>query len=158
MIKSAASDTIGDPGRRIRSTAEPKQKRRIVKLLAAALLFLFLSTHTAFAGQIKPFSQPEFDELAAAGRPIVLDCRADWCSICAAETPVIGELMAQSRYKDLTTFTVDFDTAKALLRTYNVELQSTLIALTGKNEQGRSVGDTSREGIERLLNKVARQE
>jgi hypothetical protein len=65
---------------------------------------------------------------------------------------VIRESMAQSKYKDLTTFIIDFDTDTALLKAYNVRVQSTLIVLTGKHEEGRSVGDTSREGIERLLN------
>ena len=68
--------------------------------------------------------------------------------------PVIRELMAQSKYKDLTTFIIDFDTDTALLKACNVRVQSTLIVLTGKQEEGRSVGDTSREGIERLLNSV----
>ena len=120
----------------------------------AALFLLSISARAALAGEIKPYSQAEFNKLAAEGKPILLDFRADWCTICAAQAPVIRELMAQSKYKDLTTFTVDFDTARALLKAYNVEVQSTLIVLTGKHEEGRSVGDTSREGIDRLLNAV----
>jgi thioredoxin 1 len=115
---------------------------------------LSLSTYGAFAGEIKPYNQAEFEKLAAEGKPILLDFRAGWCSICAAQAPVIRELMAQSKYKDLTTFTVDYDTATALLKAYNVQVQSTLIVLTGKHEEGRSVGDTSRESIDRLLNGV----
>jgi hypothetical protein len=38
--------------------------------------------------------------------------------------------MAQSKYKDLTTFTIDFDTDTALLKAYNVRVQSTLVVLT----------------------------
>jgi thioredoxin 1 len=136
-------------------SAQSRQKGQMMRLLLSVLFMLSLSTRAVFAGEIKPYRQPDFDKLAAEGRPVLLDFRADWCSICAAQAPLIGELMAQSRYKDLTTFTIDFDTAKELLKTYNVELQSTLIVLTGKHEEGRSVGDTSREGIERLLNKVA---
>ena len=120
----------------------------------AALFLLSISTRAALAGEIKPYNQPEFDKLAAAGKPILLDIRADWCSICAAQAPVIRQLTAQSKYNDLTTFTIDFDRDTALLKAYKVEIQSTLIVLTGKHEQGRSVGDTSREGIERLLNHV----
>jgi thiol-disulfide isomerase/thioredoxin len=136
-------------------SARPRQKRQMVRVLLSVLFLLSLSARAVFAGEIKPFSQPDFDKLATEGKPVLLDFRADWCSICAAQAPVIGELMAQSRYKDLTMFTIDFDTAKGLLKTYNVELQSTLIVLTGRQEEGRSVGDTSREGIEHLLNKVA---
>ena len=120
-----------------------------------ALFLLSLSTYGAFAGEIKPYNQAEFEKLAAEGKPILLDFRADWCAMCAAQAPVIRELMAQSKYRDLTAFTIDFDRDTALLKAYNVELQSTLIVLTGKHEEGRSVGDTSREGIVRLLNNVA---
>jgi thioredoxin 1 len=126
-----------------------------MKLFKIAVLFLLsISTRAAFAGEIKPYSPAEFDKLAAEGEPILLDFRADWCATCAAQAPVIRELMAQSKYKDLTTFTIDFDTDTALLKAYNVRVQSTLIVLTGKQEQGRSVADTSREGIEHLLNNV----
>lgn len=118
----------------------------------AALLLLSIFARAALAGEIRPYNQAEFERLASEGKPILLDFRADWCTICAAQAPVIRELMAQSKYQDLTTFTVDFDTATALLKAYKVELQSTLIVLTGKHEQGRSVGDTSREGIDHLLN------
>jgi hypothetical protein len=62
--------------------------------------------------------------------------------------------MAQSKYKDVTTFTIDFDKDTALLKAYNVPAQSTLIVLTGKQEKGRSVGDTRREEIENLLSNV----
>jgi thioredoxin 1 len=135
--------------------AQSKRKGSLIKLFKVTALFLLsLSTYGAFAGEIKPYNQAEFENLAAEGKPILLDFRADWCSICAAQAPVIRELMTQSKYKDLTTFTVDFDTARALLKAYNVEVQSTLIVLTGKHEEGRSVGDTSREGIDRLLNAV----
>ena len=65
---------------------------------------------------------------------------------------MILKFMVESKYKDLTRFIIDFDTDMALLQAYNVGVQSTLVVLTGKQEEGRSVGDTSREGIERLLN------
>lgn len=128
-----------------------------MKLFTIAALFLLsIATHAALAGEIKPYSPAEFNKLAAEGKPILLDFRADRCATCAAQAPVVRELMAQSKYNNLTTFTINFDTDTALLKAYNVPVQSTLIVLTGKREEGRSVGDTSREGIERLLNKVVR--
>ena len=78
-------------------------------LTTASLLLLALSTRAAFAGEIKPYNQAEVDKLAAQGKPILLDVRADWCPTCAAQAPVIRDLMAQDKYKDLTTFTIDFD-------------------------------------------------
>ena len=126
-----------------------------MKLIAIAALFLLsIPTRAALAGEIKPYNQAEFEKLAAEGKPILLDFRADWCTICAAQAPVIRELMAQSKYQDLTAFTINFDRDTPLLKAYHVELQSTLIVLTGKHEEGRSVGETSRDGIDHLLSTV----
>jgi thioredoxin 1 len=152
-----AGYSVRTMARREESTnAQLKRKGGLVKLFKITALFLLLlSTHGAFAGEIKPYNQAEFEKLAAEGKPIMLDFRADWCTICAAQAPVIRDLMEQSKYKDLTMFTIDFDRDTALLKAYNVSYQSTLIVLTGKHEEGRSVGDTSREGIDRLLNSVA---
>jgi thiol:disulfide interchange protein len=130
-------------------------KSNLEKLFRIAALFvLSFFAHAALAGEIKPYSQPELDRLAAEGKPILLDIRADWCPTCAAQAPVIRELMAQSKYQDVTTFTIDFDKDTALLKAYNVPAQSTLIVLTGKQEKGRSVGETRREEIENLLSNV----
>jgi thioredoxin 1 len=135
--------------------SQQKKRTRIIGFAAAAALFLcFFSTRAAFAGEIKPYNPAEFAKLSAEGKPILLDVRADWCPTCAAQAPVIRDLMSQGKYKELTTFTINFDTDTALLLAYHVEVQSTLIVLKGKQEEGRSVGDTSRQGIERLLSSV----
>jgi thioredoxin 1 len=139
------------------NSGSPKLKDnfRVMSLLQIAALFLFsISTSPALAGEIKPYNQAELAKLTALGKPMLLDFRADWCATCAAQAPLIRELMAQSKYKDLTTFTIDFDRDTALLKAYNVRVQSTLIVLIGKQEQDRSVGATKREAIEDMLNKV----
>src|SRR6266568_5154286 len=87
--------------------SRPKEKGRLVKLFRIAALFLLsISTRAALAGEIKPYNQVEFERLASEGKPILLDFRADWCTICAAQAPVIRDLMAQSKYQDLTMFTI----------------------------------------------------
>ena len=130
-------------------------KSNLAKPFGIATLFvLSIFAHVALAGEIKPYSQAEVNKLAAEGKPILLDIRADWCATCAAQAPVIRELMAQTRYKDVTTFTIDFDKDTALLKAYDVTSQSTLIVMMGKQEMGRSVGDTRRDDIEHLLSSV----
>jgi thiol-disulfide isomerase/thioredoxin len=89
-------------------------EKGLMKLFKIALFLLSISTHAALAGEIKPYSQAEFNKPASEGKPILLDFRADWCATCAAQEPVIRELMAQSKYKDLTRFIIDFDTDTAL--------------------------------------------
>jgi thiol-disulfide isomerase/thioredoxin len=79
---------------------------------------------------------------------------ASWCPTCKAQAPILAELMADSKFKDLLYFTIDFDSQKDLVRRFGARMQSTLISFKGAAEQGRSVGDTNRQSIAALLNKV----
>ena len=124
--------------------------------LTKSTLLLALSSlmSIAMAGEIKPFSQKDFDALTAAGKPVVLDISATWCPTCAAQKPIIDGLMKQPAYKDVTLMTIDFDTAKPTLKAFKVTMQSTLVAFKGANEVGRSVGDTTPAGLEGLIKKT----
>jgi len=108
----------------------------------------------AMAGEIKPFSQVGFDALTAAGKPVVLDISATWCPTCKAQKPIIDSLMKQPAYKDVTLMAIDFDTNKPTLKKFKVSMQSTLVAFKGTQEVGRSVGDTSPDGLEALIKKT----
>lgn len=120
----------------------------------ALMLSLSAMFSLAIAGEIKPFNQQAFDQLTADGKPVVLDISATWCPTCKAQKPIISELMKQPAYKDVTTMMIDFDTDKALLKKFKVTMQSTLVAFKGSQEVARSVGDTSRDGIEGLIKKT----
>lgn len=108
----------------------------------------------AMAGEIKPFSQQEFDKLTREGKPVVLDVSATWCPTCKQQKPIVDSLMKQPAYKDVTLMTVDFDAEKPTLKRFKVGMQSTLVAFKGKAEVGRSVGDTTPTGIEGLIKKT----
>ena len=123
---------------------------------SAVLIALTSLMSTAMAGDIKPFTQKDFDALTAAGKPVVLDISAPWCPTCAEQKPIIDGLMHQPAYKDVTLLTIDFDSAKPTLRTFKVTMQSTLVAFKGANEVGRSVGDTTPAGLEGLIKKTVR--
>ena len=71
-----------------------------MKLLKIAALFLLsISTHAALAGEVKPYSQAEFNRLASEGKPILLDFRADWlrhlCSARACDPGIDGAKQVQ---------------------------------------------------------------
>lgn len=107
----------------------------------------------AMAGEIKPFNQKDFDSLTASGKPVVLDISATWCPTCKQQKPILEGLMNQPAYKDVTLMNIDFDANKPTLKKFKVAMQSTLVAFKGAKEVGRSVGDTTPEGIEGLIKK-----
>ena len=101
----------------------------------------------------KPFDQRAFEAAQAAGKPILIEVSAPWCPICKAQAPILSRLTSEPRFKELVSFDIDFDSQKDLLRKFNVQKQSTLIVFKGKQEAGRSTGDTNAGSIEALLGK-----
>jgi len=100
------------------------------------------------------FKATDFDKARMSGKPVLVEVTAPWCSVCKAQKPILSELRAQPRFKDLTVFEVDFDSQKDALRSLNVQKQSTLIVYRGGQEVGRSTGETSKKAIEGLLSKA----
>jgi thioredoxin 1 len=101
----------------------------------------------------KPFDAQAFEAAQAAGKPILVEVHAPWCPICKAQAPILANLSSTPKFKDMVRFNIDFDSQKDLLRKFNVQKQSTLIAFKGKQEMARSTGDTNAGSIERLLEK-----
>lgn len=120
--------------------------------LGAALLAAPVVT-AAWAATATPFSSEAFQKAQAAGKPILVEIHAPWCPTCKAQAPIIAELTAQPKFKEMTVFRVDFDSQKADVKRFGAKMQSTLIVFKGANEVGRSVGETRREPIAALLDK-----
>jgi|SRR5215831_15408536 thiol-disulfide isomerase/thioredoxin len=109
---------------------------------------------SALATETKPFTPDAFAAAQKAGKPILVDVHASWCPICAKQKPILGELTADPKFKNLVFFVVDYDSQKDAVKSFGVRMQSTLIAFKGEHETGRSVGDTDRSSIAALLNKT----
>jgi thiol-disulfide isomerase/thioredoxin len=97
------------------------------------------------------YDQKAFDAAQAAGRSILVEVHASWCPVCKRQRPILAKLGKESRFKNMVSFEIDFDTQKDLLRKFNVQKQSTLIAFKGRREVARSTGDTNPQSIEQLL-------
>ncbi|MDR9384179.1 thioredoxin family protein [Ralstonia sp. 11b] len=123
-------------------------------LRACIAITLVASASLAVAGEIKPYTPQAFDQLTHAGKPVVVEVSASWCPTCKAQKPIVEGLMKQPAYRDVTVLTVDFDSDKAALKTFKVNMQSTFVAFKGATEVGRSVGDTTPFGIESLIRKT----
>lgn len=123
--------------------------------LAAALVALTLAAVPAVAAEQVPYSASAFAAAQAAGKPVVVDVTAPWCSTCAAQKPIVQALLKEPEFKNLVLLHVDFDTQKALLRKLNVRAQSTFVVYKGRDEVGRSTGDTDKASIAALFAKAA---
>ncbi|MGU3539303.1 thioredoxin family protein [Methylobacterium sp. A54F] len=129
--------------------------RRVLLRAGGALALLLTAgpVHAA-AEPGQPFTAEAFAAAQAAGRPIVVAVAAPWCPICRAQKPILTQLLAAPRFKELAVFTIDFDTQKDLMRRFDARQQSTLIVFKGANEVGRSVGETQPEWIESVVEKA----
>ncbi len=127
-------------------------RRHLLSILALSAAMLVPAQ--AFAAGKTPFSQKAFEAAQAAGRPILIDVSAPWCPTCRAQAPILSKLAAEPRFRNLAFFNVDFDSMKDVLRSLNVRSQSTLIVFRGRQEAGRSTGDTNPASIEALLAKA----
>jgi thioredoxin 1 len=107
----------------------------------------------ASAADKKPFDQKAFEAAQAAGKPILVEVSAPWCPVCKAQAPILSRLKSDPKFKELVSFDIDFDSQKDLLKKFNVQKQSTLIVFKGKQEAGRSTGDTNAASIGALLGK-----
>jgi len=122
-------------------------------LLCALALSAAVSFGTAALAMDQKFDQTAFEAAQAAGKPILIEVSAAWCPTCKAQAPILSKLKSEARFKNLASFNIDFDSQKDLLKRFNVRMQSTLIVFKGKQETGRSTGDTNAGSIEALLGK-----
>jgi len=116
--------------------------------LVAALL---VASMPASAAETQPYSPEALAEAQTAGKPILVDVYAAWCSTCRTQKPILAALTAQPKYKNLLVLRADFDKDKDVLKELGVRSQSTLIVFKGDQELVRSVGSTNAVAIEGLL-------
>jgi thioredoxin 1 len=126
-------------------------RRHLLGILTASAAVSIASIASAM--DKKPFDQAAFEAAQAAGKPILVEVSAPWCPTCKAQAPILSRLRSDPRFKELVSFDIDFDSQKDLLQKFNVRTQSTLIVFKGKEETGRSTGDTNAASIEALLGK-----
>lgn len=126
-------------------------RRNLLTVFALSAALPLALTAPAIANQ--KFNQKAFEEAQSKGKPILIEVTAPWCPTCKAQAPILSKLTSEPKFKNLVSFEIDFDSQKDLLRKFNVRSQSTLIVFKGKQETGRSTGDTNATSIAALLDK-----
>ena len=127
-------------------------RRAAAALTAAALTACLVGP--AGAGEIVPISMAAYQAAAAKGKPIVFHVKADWCPVCAKQSPIIAKLMKEPAYANYTVLVVDFDKDKNALQMLHVDHQSTLVVNKGPTEVARATGMTDESQLRALLNKT----
>ena len=122
-------------------------------ILKASLIGTAIVVSPALAETVPSFDAKAFAEAQNAGKPILVAIHAPWCPTCKAQAPILGDLLADPKFRELVYFVIDFDSQKDLVNRFGARMQSTLIAFKGAREEGRSVGDTNRASIYALVGK-----
>ncbi len=123
--------------------------------LGAALALGLASASPLLAAEQATYSPAALSAAQSAGKPVVVDVTATWCSTCAAQKPIVQSLLRDPKFKDLVLLHVDFDKQKAALRALHVREQSTFVVYKGAREVGRSTGDTDKSSIAALFDKAS---
>jgi thiol:disulfide interchange protein len=98
------------------------------------------------------YTPEAFREAQLAGRTILVDVYAVWCTTCRSQQMALKGLLDDEAHGSWTAFRVDFDSDREFLRAHGVQMQSTLIVFDGEQEISRSVGLTRRAEILSQLN------
>lgn len=123
-------------------------------LIGASMLGLGGFVARAQAATTAHYDAATFAAAQAAGKPILVAVHASWCPTCAKQRPIIDELAGRAENRDLVILMVDFDSQKDVVKSFDVRMQSTLIAFKGKIERDRSVGITDPAAIGALVAKA----
>jgi thioredoxin 1 len=113
-------------------------------------IVLIGATAWAHALELKPYSAQALAAAQNAGQPVAIQFHADWCPTCKAQDKVLQSLKSEPGL-NVTLLIANYDTEKALKQRFKVRAQSTIVALHGKQERARLVGETSAAGIRGVL-------
>ena len=122
------------------------------RLMSASAVLL--ASSLALAGDPRPYDANTFKAAQLAGKPIVVEIHADWCTECKAQNRILNKLSDQAPYKALVRLRVDYDKQKDAVKDFKAKTQSTLVVFKGDKELGRAAGITSEDKIRALVDKV----
>lgn len=125
--------------------------RRDFLLLTAAVSLAPL----AAKAQFQTYAPGLAEDAIARGDSIILNFHATWCSTCNRQVRIMDALRAENPAYDqrLTMIRIDWDQYGdgELSRRFSVPRRSTIIALKGQTELGRTVAGTSEAEIRALF-------
>ncbi|MES0492056.1 MAG: thioredoxin family protein [Leptospirales bacterium] len=131
------------------------QKKSQIVLMSTVAITIVAVVATLWAKPVikvdENFNNDEFLQAQNESKTILVSVHADWCPTCKKQSQIIKQLTGDSAYKDVVFLRVNFDNDDKALLKFAVAHQSTLIVFSGKQEIGRSTGETSPDKIRALL-------
>ncbi|MEP0393441.1 MAG: thioredoxin domain-containing protein [Erythrobacter sp.] len=122
-----------------------------IAVIGALIIGATQLTARASAADWHTYDEAEFMMAQKKGKTIVVDVYADWCPTCRAQAPILDELRAEKQTSEILFVKVNFDDEKAFLRANRVPRQSTVIVFNGTKEVARSIAETNRTRLRRVV-------
>lgn len=123
----------------------------IIAIIGAFVVGATQLTAQAGAADWSTYDEAEFMMAQKKGKTIVVDVYADWCPTCRAQAPILDELRAEKQSSDVLFVKVNFDDEKAFLRANRIPRQSTVLVFKGTTEVARSIAQTNRASLRRVV-------
>ena len=113
-------------------------------------IFLVLSFSSSGLTKETTFKKELFDKAQAEGKVVIVSSWIKYCTSCASQMKVLDK--AKNDFDNIEYFAFDV-TNKEISNLFNVEYQSTILIFKDNKEVYRSIGETSKKEIYKVIKK-----
>ena len=114
------------------------------------LLFILLPLNSFALDKKTAFNEKLFKNAQLEGKVVVVSSWIKYCSSCASQMKVLNK--ANKEFDNVEYFAFDV-TNKEISNLFNVEYQSTILIFKDNKEVYRSIGETSKKEIYKVIKK-----
>tara|TARA_B100001029_G_scaffold61385_1_gene49676 strand:- start:157 stop:528 length:372 start_codon:yes stop_codon:yes gene_type:complete len=114
------------------------------------LLFILLPLNSFALDKKTTFNEKLFKNAQLEGKVVVVSSWIKYCSSCASQMKVLNK--ANKEFDNVEYFAFDV-TNKEISNLFNVEYQSTILIFKDNKEVYRSIGETSKKEIYKVIKK-----
>ena len=114
------------------------------------LLIVFLPLNSFAFDKKTTFNEKLFKNAQLEGKVVVVSSWIKYCSSCASQMKVLNKV--NKEFDNLEYFAFDV-TNKEISNLFNVEYQSTILIFKDNKEVYRSIGETSKKEIYKVIKK-----